>query len=96
MTEVLASDDAIGRQVNDGGREMRETAVAALAQAPDARIAVLTGDAGQFTEFAELMPDPSLGQGVTSPRTISDLIESLEYIGRGSTSRNSDRSDLDA
>lgn len=96
MTEVLASDDAIGRQVNAGGREMRGTAVAALAQAPDARIAVLTGDAGKFTEFADLMPDPSLGQGVTSPRTISDLIESLELIGRGSTSKNSDRSDLDA
>lgn len=96
MSEVLASEDAIGRPINADGRETRGTAVAALAQAPDARIAVLTGDAGKFTEFADLMPDPSLGEGVTSPRTISDLIESLELIGRGPSSNISDRSNLDA
>ena len=96
MTDVLESDDAIGKPLKEGGRETRGTAVAALAQAPDARIAVLTGDAGRFTEFAELMPDPSLGEGVASPRTISDLIESLEIIGRRSPSKVSEGGEIDA
>lgn len=95
MDEALASDDAVGKRIDVDGRETKETAVAALAKAPDARIAVLTGNAGKFTEFADLMPDLSLGEGSTSPRTISDLIESLELIGRKPPSNASDQGNLD-
>ncbi|TLM80940.1 hypothetical protein FDW84_19135 (plasmid) [Pseudarthrobacter sp. NamE5] len=87
MAEILESDDVVGKRLDADDRKTKGTAVSALAQAADARIAVLTGDAGKFTVFADLMPDPSLGDAVASPRTVSELIESLELIGRKTTAK---------
>ncbi|MFF2678043.1 SIR2 family protein [Arthrobacter koreensis] len=96
MEEALSSDEVVGRPLNVDARKTKRTAVAALAEAADARIAVLTGDAGRFVDFADLMPDPSLGNSFTSPRTISDLVDSLELIGMRaqSESSNTGRSDV--
>lgn len=78
MANAATKDDLVGTTLSQAGFTARRTAIAALATATDSRIAVLTGDAGKFTEFADLMPDPSFGGGEASPSAVVRLIESLE------------------
>ncbi|MCT1665132.1 SIR2 family protein [Corynebacterium sanguinis] len=78
MTTAAASKDLVDTTLSEAGFTPKSTAIAALAASTDARVAVLTGDSGKFTEFANLMPDPGLGSGQTSPSAVVGLIESLE------------------
>lgn len=72
------SDDLVGKSLVEAGFRPKNTAIAALAQGSDSRIAVLTGNSGKFTEFSELMPDPVADGGNASPTVVSELLESLE------------------
>lgn len=75
---------APGKSLSEVGATPKNTAIAALATAPDSRIAVLTGDWGKFSELAKLMPGPT-SQGET-PAAVASLIEALEQAARGSRS----------
>lgn len=78
MEKAMEADELVGQTLTEAGLAPKSTAIAALAQGADSRIAVLTGEAGKFTCFADLMPDPSVDSGVTPPSAIVGLIESLE------------------
>ena len=52
--------------------------MSALAQGTDGRIAVLTGEAGAFTNFAELIPDPFVESAEISPSAIENLVNALQ------------------
>ena len=78
MIAATTKDDLVGTTLLETDFEFKPTAIAALATATDSRIAVITGDSGKFTKFADLMPDPSLGGGQTPPSAVMRLIESLE------------------
>ncbi len=82
LDAVTAHADARGRSLADVGVTPKTTAIAALATAPDSRIAVLTGDHGKFSELASLMPG-SAPKGET-PAAVASLIEALEQAARGS------------
>ena len=79
---MTANADARGRSLADVGVTPKTTAIAALATAPDSRIAVLTGDHGKFAELANLLPG-SAPKGET-PAAVASLIEALEQAARGS------------
>lgn len=68
--------DAEHARVDDLNLTLKKTAIAALANAADSRIAVLTGESGKFTELARLLPSSS-PQGGT-PAAVASLIEALE------------------
>lgn len=78
LERLVEDDRVVGRRLTETGVTPKSTAIAALAQGTDSRIAVLTGDAGKFTNFAELIPDPSIDSGMAPPSTIVGLIESLQ------------------
>lgn len=78
MAVVASSDALVGTNLSEAGFTPKSTPIAALATSTDARIAVLTGEIGKFTEFADTMPDPDLGSGQVPPSAIVGLIESLE------------------
>nr|WP_236907910.1 SIR2 family protein [Corynebacterium glutamicum]AMQ45207.1 Hypothetical protein [Corynebacterium glutamicum] len=78
MITAAKNDDIVGTTLSEAGFTSKSTAIAALATGTDARIAVLTGDFGKFTEFANLMPDPGLSSGQVPPSAVVGLIESLE------------------
>jgi len=80
MASITA--DAQQRRFSDVDVTPKKTAIAALSQADDSRIAVLTGESGKFTELAQLLPGSSL-QGET-PAAVASLIEALEQAARGS------------
>jgi SIR2-like domain len=82
LAAVTGNADAQGRSLFDVGITPKSTAIAALASASDSRIAVLTGDHGQFSQLAKLMPG-SAPQGET-PAAVASLIEALEQATRGS------------
>ena len=82
LVAVTANADARGRSLADVGVTPKTTAIAALATAPDSRIAVLTGDHGKFAELARLLPG-SAPKGET-PAAVASLIEALEQAARGS------------
>lgn len=84
LEAVAANADARGRSLHDVGITPKATAIAALATASDSRVAVLTGDHGEFTQLAELMPG-SAAHGET-PAAVASLIEALEQAARGSAS----------
>jgi len=88
MASALANSDPLGRTLQEVWPDIKKTAVAALAQSQDARIAVLTGEAGKFTNFVNLLPEPGLNAGQASPQMVSDLIESLTIIGNRAAGRN--------
>jgi len=69
--------DIVGMRLAEAGLSLKATPVASLAVGSDSRIAVLTGRAGEFTEVAKLMPDPSIGSSMSTPAGIVQLIESL-------------------
>lgn len=81
LLAIAANADARGRSLADVGVTPKPTAIAALATAPDSRIAVLTGDHGKFAELATLMPG-SAPQG-EPPAAVASLIEALEQAARG-------------
>ena len=78
MNAAIADDDLIGKTLNEAGLTARTTAIGALAQSGDSRIAVLTGEVGKFTCLADLMPDPAIDTGLAPPSAVVGLIESLE------------------
>lgn len=78
MAAAATNCDLVGTLLSEAGFTPKSTAIAALATSTDARIAVLTGDSGKFTEFANLMPDPGLGSGQAPPSAVEGLIASLE------------------
>ncbi|TDP89778.1 SIR2-like protein [Leucobacter luti] len=78
-------DDIIGKSLMEAGLNPKNTAVSALAQGSDSRIAVLTGEKGKFTAFSELMPDPATDSGIASPAAVADLLASLEAVLKQST-----------
>lgn len=77
MTQAIEQDDLPGKRLVEAGFSTKPTAIGALAQGADSRIAVLTGPVGRFTDLAELMPDPAVDSGVTPPSAIVGLLESL-------------------
>jgi hypothetical protein len=77
MARALDDDELVGKRLTEGGYTPKASAIAALAQAADSRIAVLTGEVGRFVDLAELMPDPAVGSGATPPSAVVGLIESL-------------------
>lgn len=83
IRSVALRPDARGRSLGEVGIPTRPTAIAALANASDSRISVLTGDAGKFISLAALLP----GQSPTSdtPGAVAGLIEALERAARGSS-----------
>lgn len=83
------SSDAQQVQLDDLNVTPKQTAIAALANASDSRIAVLTGEHGKFTELARLMPGVS-PQG-EAPMAVAAMIEALEQAARGSTAPISGR-----
>jgi len=83
--------DALQRRIDDLGLPLKKTAVAALAKASDSRITVLTGEAGKFTELAQLLPSSS--QQEDPPTAVASLIEALEQAAHGGAVRVSE-SDL--
>ena len=94
MEKAMENDELVGQTLTEAGLTPKATAIAALAQGADSRIAVLTGEIGKFTRFADLLPDPSVDSGVTPPSAIVDLIQSLEAaILRPSTPPNMPRGD---
>ena len=94
MEKAMENDELVGQTLTEAGLTPKATAIAALAQGADSRIAVLTGETGKFTRFADLLPDPSVDSGVTPPSAIVDLIQSLEAaILRPSTPPNMPRGD---
>lgn len=94
MEKAMKADELVGQTLTEAGLTPKATAIAALAQGADSRISVLTGEAGKFTRFADLMPDPSVDSGLTPPSAIVGLIESLEAaIARPSTPPNMPRGD---
>lgn len=80
MVTAAARDDLVGTTLSQAGLKAKSTAIAALATGTDARIAVLTGDSGKFTEFADLIPSPSFGGNQVPPSAVVGLIESLEAV----------------
>lgn len=78
MAAAATNDDLIGTTLSEAGLTSKSTAIATLATGSDARIAVLTGNSGKFTEFANLMPAPGLDRGQAPPSAVVRLIESLE------------------
>lgn len=78
METAMEADELVGQTLTEAGLNPKATAIAALAQGADSRIAVLTGEAGKFTRFADLMPDPSVDSGLTPPSAIVGLLQSLE------------------
>lgn len=80
LDAALKADDLVGQTLTEAGFMPKNTAVAALAQGADSRIAVVTGDSGKFTTFSELMPDPTADSGMASPSAVSSLLESLEAV----------------
>ena len=94
MEKAMENDELVGQTLTEADLTPKATAIAALAQGADSRIAVLTGETGKFTRFADLLPDPSVDSGVTPPSAIVDLIQSLEAaILRPSTPPNMPRGD---
>lgn len=83
MVAVTDNADALGKPLLETGVTPKMTAIAALATGGDSRIAVLTGDLGKFAELAELMPDSSTQGSVSSPASITSLIEALGQAGGG-------------
>lgn len=80
MAEALADENLVGQKLNDTGYALKETPVSALAQGADGRIAVLTGEAGAFTNFAELIPDPFVESAEISPSAIENLVNALQGV----------------
>lgn len=80
------TSDAAQREIHELNLVPKKTAIAALAQANDSRIAVLTGESGKFTELARLMPGFSTS-GET-PTAVTSLIEALEHAAGGSSPSN--------
>lgn len=78
MTKALTDENLVGEKLNDTGYALKETPVSALAQGTDGRIAVLTGEAGAFTNFAELIPDPFVESAEISPSAIENLVNALQ------------------
>lgn len=78
MQKALADENLVGEKLNDTGYALRETPVSALAQGTDGRIAILTGEAGTFTNFAELIPDPFVESAEISPSAIENLVNALQ------------------
>lgn len=78
METAVEDDSIVGKTLTEAGLTPKATAISALAQGADSRIAVLTGGVGAFTRFADLMPDPAVDSGLASPSAIVGLIESLE------------------
>lgn len=76
------TSEAEQRRLRDLNVTHKSTAIAALAKANDSRIAVLTGEAGKFTELARIMPGSVL-HGET-PTAVAALIEALGQAARGS------------
>lgn len=80
MAAAATNDDLVGITLFGAGFTPKSTAIATLATGPDARIAVLTGESGKFTKFANLMPAPGIGSDQAPPSTVVGLIESLEAV----------------
>lgn len=78
LANALLDDDLVGRTLGDRGITTLDTSVASLAAADDSRIAVLTGSAGEFVHFVDLLPEPGLDLNINPPAAIMTLIESLE------------------
>lgn len=78
---ITADGQAVGRPLAEFKVTLKTTAIAALAEATDSRIAVLTGGLGKFSELARLLPD-SAPQS-EAPASGQRLIEALEQAGRG-------------
>ena len=78
MSVAVTADGLVGQTLQDAGFTPKSTAIAELARGTDARIAVLTGEAGQFTHFAHIVPDPSIDSGLAAPSEIVRLIDSLQ------------------
>lgn len=77
MEGAVNADGLVGQTLAKAGFTPKATAIAALAQGGDSRIAVLTGESGKFTNFAELVPEPST-DSLSPPSAIVGLIESLQ------------------
>lgn len=90
MATAATDGNLVGTTLSQAGFTAKSTAIATLATCADARIAVLTGNSGKFTEFADIMPDPSLGGGQAPPLEVMGLIQSLEAALTRSTSTADD------
>ena len=80
LLSALLDDGVNGKTLSDGDYQLRDTPLAALASADDSRIAVLTGRAGEFVNFVNLLPEPGLDLQVNAPAAVMTLIESLEHF----------------
>lgn len=93
MGKAISTVDIVGQPLSESGLKIKDTAVAALAQGTDSRIAVLTGDSGKFTALSLLLPDPIADSGITSPSDVSDLLQSLEAVLKPSGKPSAARGD---
>lgn len=97
MNTAVGTDGLVGQTLTQAGFTPRATAIATLAQGVDSRIAVLTGEMGQFTNFANLVPDPSIDSGLAPPSAIVGIIEALQAaMTRGAEPVNTSDGDTGA
>ena len=80
LDAVISNADAQGRTLSEAGLVAKTTAIAMLATATDSRISVITGDAGKFSQLADLMPDSTFHGD--APVAVASLVEALEQATR--------------
>ncbi|WP_082369405.1 SIR2 family protein [Arthrobacter sp. ERGS1:01] len=79
LVEVISDPEVVGKRLCDIA-SLKSTPIASLASGQDSRIAVLTGASGEFTKFADLLPDSLVSGNFSAPAAVNQLIESLSMV----------------